>query len=188
MLERAISALRRRLAYLGYCLSEYLCGCTGRIRSHSIRLLLYRHAFGMKIGRHSSIHAGCEFYKPSGVTIGDNCVVGHRCFLDGRKGITIGNNVNIAGETAVYTLQHDPRSPSFAAVGGPVVIQDYVFTGSRALILPGVHVGKGAGIAAGAIVTKDVEEYVIVGGAPARKIGDRERDLVYTLHCAKLLH
>lgn len=167
---------------------ETLCNLTGYIPSHIIRLFLYRHIYGIKIGRGTTIHFGCRFYAAKGVTFGDHCVIGHCCFFDGRSGLTIGNNVNIAGETAVFTLQHDPQSPTFDAVGGPVVMMDYVFTGSRALVLPGVTIGKGAGIAAGAVVTKDVEEYTIVGGVPARKIGDRTRELTYELNYAKLFY
>lgn len=186
--KRIANALRRRLAVYGVDVAEYFCGWVGRIRSHRVRLFLYRHLFGVRIGKHSSIHYGCQFYRPGGVSIGDNCVIGHCCFLDGRKGIEIHDNVSIAGETAIFTLQHDPQSSSFAAVGGPVVVEDYVFTGSRATILPNVTVGKGAGIAACAVVTKDVDEYTIVGGVPARKIGERNRDLSYQLRYAKLLH
>jgi acetyltransferase-like isoleucine patch superfamily enzyme len=185
---RAIRYLWHRFGYVRVDTAEFLCALTGSIPSHAIRLFLYRHVFGIKIGRHSFIHFGCRFYRPGGVSIGDNCVIGHCCLLDGREGLTIGRNVNIAGETAIYTQEHDIRSPTFAATGGPVVVEDYAFTGSRAMILPGVIVGRGAGIAAGAVVTKDVEEYTIVGGVPARKIGERTRDLEYQLRYAKFLH
>lgn len=169
-------------------MAEFFCSMTGSIPSHNVRLLLYRKVFGIKIGKHSNLHFGCRFYNPRGVVIGDNCVIGHCCFLDGREGLKIGNNVNIAGETAIYTQEHDPQSPDFGAVGGQVTLEDYTFTGSRALILPGVTIGKGAGVAAGAVVTKDVGEYEIVGGVPAKKIGERTRDLSYQPKYAKLLH
>lgn len=167
---------------------DSLSSTVGYIPSHNVRLFLYRHVFRMKIGKGSYIHFGCRFYQARSVSIGDHCVIGHCCFLDGRCGLTIKNNVSIAGETNIYTLQHDSQSPTFAGKGGPVVIEDYVFTGSRAMMLPNLTVGKGSGIAAGAVVTKDVDEYTIVGGIPARKIGERNRDLVYTLKCARLFH
>lgn len=177
-----------RLKSAGKDLCEAFCAGVGRVPSHKLRVFLYRSCFGIKIGKQSSIHFGCRFYNPSGVEIGDNCVIGHCCLLDGREGLNIGSNVNIAGETLIFTQEHDPQCSQFGAVGGPVVIKDYVFTGSRTIILPGVTVGKGAGIAAGAVVTKDVEEYAIVGGVPARKIGERTRDLQYNLNYAKLFH
>lgn len=188
LVVRGARVILRKIGYAGADVSEFFCNMVGSIPSHSIRLFLYRRVFRIRIGRDSSIHFRCRFYHPSGVSMGNNCVIGHCCFLDGREGLTLGSNVNLAGETAIYTQEHDPQSPVFGAVGGPVNIGDYAFTGSRALILPGVTVGKGAGVAAGAVVTKDVAEFTIVGGVPARVIGERTRDLEYQLKYAKLLH
>jgi acetyltransferase-like isoleucine patch superfamily enzyme len=81
----------------------------------------------------------------------------------------------------IWTLEHDPQSPDFATVGGPVTIEDYAWVGCRVVILPGVCIGKGAVVAAGAVVTKDVPPYAIVGGVPARTIGERAPDLRYQL-------
>ncbi len=188
LVVRGARVVLRKVGYARADIAEFMCNMVGSIPSHTIRLFLYRRAFGIKIGRDSSIHFRCRFYRPSGVSIGNNCVIGHCCFLDGRDGVVLGNNVNLAGETAIFTQEHDPQSSMFDAVGGPVTIGDYAFTGSRALILPGVSVGEGAGVAAGAVVTKDVPEYTIVGGVPARKIGERNRNLEYQLKYAKLLH
>ncbi len=74
----------------------------------------------------------------------------------------------------IYNCQHDIDSVDFSPVCEAVVIDDYVFIGSRAIILPGVHIKKGAVVAAGAVVTKDIEEGVIVGGIPAAQIGKRK--------------
>ncbi len=185
---RGLRYFKWKLHYIGRDFMDAWCASTGRIPSHILRKFLYRRVFGIRIGRQSNIHFGCRFYNPRGVTIGDNCVIGHMCFLDGRDGLTIGNNVNIAGETAIYTQEHDPNASDFGAIGAPVVFGDYSFTGSRALVLPGVTIGKGAAVAAGAVVTKDVGEFEIVGGVPAKKIAERSRDLSYNLDFAKLFH
>lgn len=95
--------------------------------------------------------------------------------------LVIGNNVSIAGEVRIYTMEHDVDDPNFAETGAPVVIDDYVVIGTRVTILPGVHIGKGAAIATGAVVTKDVEPYTLVGGVPAKFIRNRNKDLHYTL-------
>jgi maltose O-acetyltransferase len=76
-------------------------------------------------------------------------------------------------------LQHDIDSPDFATIGGPVTIEDYVYIGPRTIILPNIRIGRGAVVTAGAVVTKDVPEYAVVGGVPARFIRERSRDLRY---------
>jgi maltose O-acetyltransferase len=157
----------------------YFIFLVGRVPSHLFRLFMYRRVFGVKIGRGSTVHWRCRFFQPNGVSIGDHSIVGNDAFLDGRYGLNIGNNVNIGGEVAIFTAQHDVDDPSFRMVGGTVTVNDYVYVGSRATILPGVTIGKGAVVAASALVTKDVPPYTVVGGVPASKIKERARDLNY---------
>lgn len=187
----------------------YLATLTGCIPSHTIRLFLYRYFFRIKIGKESSIHWLARFNQPSGVSIGNNTVIGNDAFLDGRfprnshhrkasiknyftefisptvRSVYIGNNVSIAGEVRIFTMEHDIDDPFFAAVGAPVRIEDYVVIGTRVTILPGVTIGRGAVIASGAVVTKDVPEYTVVGGVPAKEIRKRSQDLRYTLKYAR---
>lgn len=142
---------------------------------------------GLKVGRSSKLHCGCWFYKPSGIEIGKGTVIGHRTFLDGRANLKIGNQVDIASEVMIYNSEHDVQSEDMKAIKQPVEIGDYVFVGPRAIILPGVKIGKGAVVAAGAVVTKDVPEKIIVGGVPAKEIGKREvKKLNYRLGRARL--
>ena len=145
--------------------------CT--IPLHSIRKLFYR-AAGVKIGKDSFIHMGARFYFPSGVSIGDGTVIGDHCFMDGRALLRIGNKVDIASDVMIYNSEHDIDSDGFDPVEEPVEIEDYVFIGPRAIILPGVKIGKGAIIGAGAVVTKDVAPFKVVGGVPAKEIGERK--------------
>ena len=72
-------------------------------------------------------------------------------------------------------MEHDPQSPDFAIRGGPVVIEDYAWIGGRAVILPGLRIGEGAVVATGAVVTKDVPPYTIVGGVPDTRSGSAQR-------------
>lgn len=188
----------------------FLATLTGFIPSHTIRLFLYRMLFRIKIGKDSSIHWLARFNLPSGIEIGHNTIIGNDAFLDGRsyrtwkegqnrilgylqdfvkpkeRPLRIGDNVSIAGEVRMYTMQHDIDDPDFREVGAPVVIDDYVVIGTRVTILPGVHVGKGAVVASGAVVTRDVAPYTVVGGVPAQFIRNRSKDLRYTLKFARL--
>lgn len=158
----------------------------GLVPSHLFRLLIYK-AAGMKIGKGSRIHIGARFFNPTNISIGNGSIVGDNAFLDGRDELRIGNNVDIASQVMIYNSEHDIEAEDFQAITAPVEIEDYVFIGPRAIILPGVKIGKGAVVAAGAVVTKDVSEFAIVGGVPAGVIGDRKlKDLNYRLGRARL--
>lgn len=153
----------------------------GHIPSHHIRRFFYR-IEGMKIGRDSSIHMGAIFYNTHNISIGKDTIIGENAVLDGRDKLDIGNHVDIASEVMIYNAEHDISDERFSANISPVKIEDYVFIGPRAIILPGVTIGKGAVIGAGAVVTKDVPELKIVGGVPAKEIGERKiTDLKYKL-------
>ena len=153
----------------------------GIVPSHCIRRFFYRLA-GIKIGCGSTIHTGARFYNPTNIEIGEDSIVGEGAVLDGRDKLIIGNHVDIATDVMIYNSEHDLESNDFHAVTGKVTIDDYVFIGPRAIILPGITIGKGAVIAAGAVVTKNVEEGSIVGGVPAKEIGVRSiQDLNYKL-------
>ncbi|MBY6683241.1 acyltransferase [Rhodococcus sp. BP-316] len=133
------------------------------------------------MGRNTSLHWRAAFFAPEGVAIGSNSIIGNDCFLDGRSGLIIGNNVNIGGHVQIFTLEHDVQAKDFGVDGGPVEIGDRVYIASRSTILPGVAIGEGAVVAAGAVVTRNVEPFTIVGGVPARKIGERNPAINYTL-------
>lgn len=158
----------------------------GLVPSHLFRLLIYK-TVGMKIGKGSRVHTGARFFNPKNILIGDGSIVGDNVFLDGRDRLKIGNSVDVASQVMILNSEHDINSEDFHATTGPVEIEDYCFIGPRAIILPGVKIGRGAVVAAGAVVTKDVGEFAIVGGVPAQKIGQRElKDPHYRLGRARL--
>ncbi|HVF69500.1 MAG TPA: acyltransferase [Xanthomonadales bacterium] len=153
----------------------------GLFPSHTVRRFFYRLA-GMKIGSGSTLHMGARFYKPSNILIGQDTIIGEGVILDGRNKLKIGNHVDLATEVMIYNAWHDIEDPEFKALSEPVTIEDYVFIGPRAIILPGVNIGKGAVVAAGSVVTKDVNEFEVVGGVPAKVIKERGfKELNYKL-------
>jgi acetyltransferase-like isoleucine patch superfamily enzyme len=161
-----------------------------RVPVYALRHAWYRRVLGMRIGEGSALLMDLFIYirgrtRPGGVSsggpgisIGRRTVVNQQCCLDGRGGLEIGDDVDISAGVWILTDSHDMHDPLFREVLAPVRIRDHAWIGSRALILPGVTVGQGAVVAAGAVVTSDVEPYAVVAGVPARPIGTRSRNLL----------
>lgn len=174
-----------RLANIRLEFNVYFLNTVGGILSHHLRRFFYR-MHGIKIGRGSTIHMHARFYDPRNITIGEDSIVGEFAVLDGRDKLIIGDHVDIASEVMIYNSKHDSNDPDFRTINGKVLIKDYVFVGPRAIILPGITIGKGAVVAAATVVTKDVPAYAIVAGVPARIIGERKnKDLHYKLGRAR---
>tara|TARA_R110002050_G_scaffold74226_6_gene159398 strand:- start:3046 stop:3585 length:540 start_codon:yes stop_codon:yes gene_type:complete len=152
----------------------------GHIPAQSIRLFLYR-LLGIKIGSKTVVYGRAEIRSPSRIEIGKNSSIGHDAILDGRGGLKIGDSVNFSNGVWVWTAEHSVNDSGFTYTQAPVIIEDYVWLGGRAIIMPGVTIGRGAVVASGAVVTKDVPMCTIVGGVPAKKIGERNRNLNYKL-------
>ncbi len=164
----------------------WLLSWIGLIPIHMIRVLAYQLA-GVKVAEGAHFHIGTNFYNPTGVEVGQGTIIGRNAFLDGRDKLKIGNYVDIASDVMIYNSEHDLEAEDFAAIIAPVEIGDFCFIGPRSIILPGIKIGKGAVVAAGAVVTKDVSEFTIVGGVPAQEIGKRKnQDPHYRLGRARL--
>ncbi len=153
----------------------------GEIPFHHVRRFFYRLS-GMNIGVGSSIHMRVRVYDPTRIEIGEDSIVGERVVLDGRANLKIGDHVDIATGAMIFNSQHDINDENFSPIEKENVIEDYVFIGPNAIILPGITIGKGAVIAAGAVVTKNVPPFSVVGGVPAKEISQRKlTDLHYKL-------
>lgn len=149
-----------------------------KVPSYNIRNFVYRKIYGIKLGKGSSIHLHTRINRFN-IEVGTNSVINRDCYLDGRGGILIGDNVSISPETHLITASHDFSSREFKYFSKPIKIYDFVWIGSRATIMPGVVLGKGCVVATGAVVTKDVKEYDVVAGVPAKVIAQRTKDLDY---------
>ena len=159
--------------HLLYGILIFSINVNGHIPSRWVRNWLYRNAFAVHVSKRSIIYHGATWEQPWKVKIGEKTIIGENALIDGRMGVDIGDNCAISGELRLFTLQHDIESPGFGSRGGKVTIGNRVYIGYRATILPGVHIGDGAVIAAGAVVTKDVDPWTVVGGVPAMKIRER---------------
>ncbi len=176
-----MNRITRRISTVMLEFENLILKIVGYIPSHYTRRFFYR-LFGMKIGSGSTIHTGAVFYNVAKIKIGQDTIVGENAVFDGRDRITIGSHVDFASEVMIYNSQHDIHSADFKAVSAPVTIGDYVFIGPRAILLPGIKIGKGAVVAAGAVVTKDIPDFKIFGGVPAKEIGERQnKDPKYRL-------
>lgn len=150
---------------------------------HFVRSFYLRNLLNMKIGGGSFIHMGCIFYE--NVSIGRNSVIGRECRLLGN--IAIGNNVSITAQTYIFSSSHYKDSPIFEAFTNRITISDRAWIGARAVIGPGITVGVGAVLGANSTATRDIPDYEVFGGSPAKKIGVRSRELTYQLDYAPFL-
>nr|WP_210119173.1 acyltransferase [Treponema parvum] len=145
--------------------------------------LLWGKAIIKCFGKNIYLSRNIAFLNPRNISIGNNCVLNSGIILDGRgAALRIGNNVDIAQDVNVWTQEHDTMSCDHRLHSAAVIINANVWIASRAIILPGVTIGEGAVIAAGAVVTKNVEPFSIVAGVPAKKIGMRNDNLNYILN------
>lgn len=134
----------------------------------------------VEVGANCEIHDGVILRSFDGeITIGNNSSLNPYCVLYGNGGINIGNNVRIATHTVFSAQNH-----VFSDCNVPIVeqgtsqlgisVEDDVWIGAQCTILDGVTIGEGSVVAAGAVVTKNVEPYSIVAGVPAKLIGRRK--------------
>jgi maltose O-acetyltransferase len=147
----------------------------GRLHGLRLRLYLYRR-IGMKVGKECVIRRGVYLGSPNELELGDGSFVG-RASLYCTGGIKIGKNVNVSDGAVIITAKHDVNSPKFEAKYEPIRIEDWAWIATNAIVLAGITIGEGAVVAAGAVVTKDVPAYSVVGGNPAKVIGERKKQL-----------
>jgi acetyltransferase-like isoleucine patch superfamily enzyme len=155
------------------------------VPSHRIRNSIYKKIFFVDMGENSVIYFGVEIRASYNLHIGARSIIGDNCILDARcEGIYIGENVNISSGVNLWTEAHDVNDPHFRSMPsnkGAIRVENRAWLSAGCTILDKVTIGEGAVVAAGAVVTKDVEAYSIVAGIPAKKIGERNRNLKYNL-------
>lgn len=126
-----------------------------------------------KISRSASLARNCRIDYPWRISIGDRSSVGAGAWAYALNEIVIGKYVCVGEDVRLLTGSHDITASSFDLVTKPITVEDNVWVATGATILPGVRIGEGAVVAAGAVVTKDVEPWTVVGGNPAKFIKKR---------------
>lgn len=167
-----------------FCLYElYIYFILNKIIFHCIPFWYVRRLFVLPyskgIGHHSQIDMDCFFFEPRRFKCGKHTHINRNVIIDSRGGIEIGDCCSISFNCKLVTGRHNIHSPYFIYDPQQIIISDYVHIGCGAIVLGGVKIGRGAVVSAGAVVTKDVPDYAIVGGVPARIIGYRENDFQY---------
>jgi len=134
----------------------------------------------MKRGKGSSVSSSARFSNPQNIIIGSNTNINRNClFWSGRNAkIIIGNNCLTGPGVTIIVRQYEVKGRnlirSYAQKENDIVVGDDVWLGANCIILSGVCIGKGAIVAAGAVVVKDVEPYAIVAGIPAKTLKYRQ--------------
>ena len=142
---------------------------------HWVRLGFLRFA-GMQIAERVCILRGTLIMRPERISLGKGSIVGMRCFLGGESYLTIGENVNISSFSILIGGRHDFNKSTFGDIYEETIIEDYTWIATAARICSGIRIGRGAVVAAGAVVTRDVEPYHVVAGVPAKTINHRNPD------------
>jgi acetyltransferase-like isoleucine patch superfamily enzyme len=145
-----------------------------RVRDHEAHRLLQRcRARGTDV----RLRMPVTIYHPEQLSLGSRIDIGEYTHIRASGGVTIGDRVLVAAGAIITSREHPTALPRFGIVAdAPVVIEDDVWIGAGAIVLPGVSIGRGAIVGAGAVVTGSVAAFTIVGGAPARPIGAVPRE------------
>jgi acetyltransferase-like isoleucine patch superfamily enzyme len=167
-----LNALKSFKFYLKYYLTNHVIN---RIPFHAIRLLWYRHFMQIKIGPHSQVLLGCQFFGDTinQIEIGAHSILSSGVVINASAPVKIGDHAILTYGVQVITADHDCQDPLFSYRTAPVNISSRAWIGTRALILKGVTIGEGAVVTAGAVVWQDVKPFAIVAGNPARQVSTR---------------
>ena len=174
-----IAANRRAKKYsYGELLRRVLWGvgrvffrCSPRICFGWRRFLL--RCFGAKIGKHVNTYPSTWIYFPWNLTVGDWSSIGEQAFIYNLGRVTIGEKATISHRAQLCAGTHDYTRPDLPLLRPPIVVQDQAWICADAFVGPGVTVGGGAIVGARAVVTKNVAQWTIVGGNPAKEIKKR---------------
>lgn len=139
----------------------------------SVKIVLLR-AFGAKIGKGLIIKNEVRIKSPWFLTIGNNCWLGEKCWIDNLDKVTIGSDVCISQGAMLLTGNHDYTASDMPYKNAPIVLEDGAWIGAGCTVCPGVTVHENAILTVGSIATRDMERNGIYRGNPAIKIRERK--------------
>lgn len=176
--------MNKIIFFLGCFVYEFLGNSIiNKIPISKLGYLFYKYILNIECGKDVYFQKGIYIYSSRGyLSIGRNTIINRGVVLDRRGNLYVGNNVNVSPEVCVFTAGHDMNSEVFAGINKAVFIDDYVWLGTRSMVMPGVRIGRGAVVLPGAVVTKDIKPMQVVGGVPAKVVGERNADLKYNLN------
>ncbi len=174
---RTVSSPSRLLRFLAQAKFNLLIT---HLPGHWLRLAWLR-ALGARLGGGVTVFRGTTVLGAEHLELGDRVQVGFRVVLDARGGLTVGDDVLLSSDTQLLTANHNVDSGAFERQVAPIVIADHAWVATRAIVLAGVSIGRGAVVTAGGVATRDVATRQIVGGVPARPVGERKGGLEYRL-------
>ena len=133
-----------------------------------------------RLGENTVFQHGVTITRPEKVSIGSNCHFAPNTLITGGGGVSIGDWVGFGPDVKVWSINHrfeDPDTPWLLQgwEPKPVAIEDDVWLGANVFVMPGVTIGKGAIVSAGAVVYKSLPPYSIVAGNPCRVVGWRKQ-------------
>jgi putative colanic acid biosynthesis acetyltransferase WcaF len=146
---------------------------SGWVPFYGIKRWLLRR-FGASVGAGVVIKPHVRIKFPWRLRLGEQCWIGEDVWIDNLATIHLANDVCLSQGAYLCTGSHDHRRMTFDLIVKPIVVESAAWIGARAVVLPGVTVHRGAVVAAGSVVTRDVPSGVIVGGSPCRVIGERD--------------
>ena len=129
--------------------------------------------FGAKIGKRCAIASSVRIWAPWNLEIGDFTALGPGAEIYDVDKVKLGSNITISQQAYICTASHDISSLKKPLITKPITVADSAWVCARSILLPGVTIGEGAVVAAGAVVTRDVEPWTVVGGNPAKLIKRR---------------
>jgi acetyltransferase-like isoleucine patch superfamily enzyme len=152
-----------------------------KIPSHLVRYYYIR-LLNKSITKTSSILMHVRFKGIRTIEFNNNQIINQHATIDGRGGLILGENIDIAERAVIWSMSHDPYHAEHATLKSTTTISNYAWIGADSIILAGVHVGEGAVIGSGSVVTKNVKPLDIVAGNPAKVIGQRKSLPKYKLN------